>query len=35
MLADWGLGGAEVIDSFTPKPQDSGDPGLEMMLAET
>ena len=35
MEAEVGLGGAVVMDSLTPKSQETGDPGLEMMLADT
>ena len=35
MEADWGRGGAVVMLSFTPKSQVTGEPGLEMMAADT
>ena len=33
--ADVGRGGAVVMLSFTPKSQDTGEPGREMRLADT
>ena len=33
--ADWGRGGLAVMLSLTPKSQVTGDPGLEIMLADT